>query len=186
MAYTGPGKSFRKGVSLIEIMDMFPDEDTAAVWFESIYWPDGQLSCLRCGSVRAYRTKSGKPMPYRCSDCRQYFSLKTNTAFEESNIGLRKWAIAIYLICTNLKSVSSMKLHRDLNVTQATAWFMLHRIRQAFEGVPYPFEGPVEVDETYVGGLERNKHGRMKQRAGRGPVGKTPVVGAKDRDVQVR
>ena len=88
--------------------------------------------------------KGGKPMPYRCSDCREYFSLKTNTAFEGSNIRFRKWAIAIYLVCTNLKSVSSMKLHRDLKVTQATAWFMLHRIRQAFEGMPTSFEGPVE------------------------------------------
>ena len=136
MAGRAPGKSFRKGISLIEVMEMFPNERAAVRWFESIYWPDGQLACLRSGSVKAYRVKGGKPMPYRCSDCREYFSLKTNTAFEGSNIRLRKWAIAIYLVCTNLKSVSSMKLHRDLKVTQATAWFMLHRIRQAFEGMP--------------------------------------------------
>ena len=91
---------------------------------------------------------------------------------------LRKWAFAIYLELTSLKSVSSMKLHRDLGVTQSTAWFMLHRIREAWSR---SFAGPVEVDETYVGGKERNKHERKKLHAGRGPVGKTTVIGAKDR-----
>ena len=95
---------------------------------------------------------------------------------------LRKWAYAIYLEMTSLKGISSMKLHREIKVTQRTAWFMLHRIRETwkaeFEGL---FAGPVEVDETYMGGKERNKHGKKKLRAGRGGVGKSVVIGAKDR-----
>lgn len=177
-----PGKSHRKGISLMQLAERFPNEDAAREWFESIAWGDGEIACLKCGSENAYRVKSGKPMPYRCRDCRSYFSLKTNTALAGSNLTLRQWAYGIYLVVTNLKSVSSMKLHRDLGVTQKTAWFMLHRIRETWGGGNgAAFTGPVEVDETYVGGLERNKHESKKLKAGRGPVGKTAVVGAKDR-----
>ena len=108
------------------------------------------LRRLRCGSVNAYRVKSGKPMPYRCRDCKRYFSLKTNTPMQDSKLPLRKWAWAIYLEMTSLKGVSSMKLSRDLGVRQATAWYMLRRIREAFMDVAHVFEGPVEVDETYI------------------------------------
>ena len=127
-------------------------------------------------------------MPYWCTDCRSYFSVRTGTSLARSNVPLRKWAIAIYLCLTSLKSVSSMKLHRDLEVTQSTAWFMLHRIREAwaprFRGGDKPYDGPVEVDETYIGGRRKNmSNTRRKALAdtGRGPVGKTAVVGVKDR-----
>ena len=182
MAAQAPGKSHRKGITMMDMAAMFATEDAAIGWFEALHWPDGKMTCLRCGSADgAYRVKSGKPQPYRCKACKRYFSLKTGTAMESSPLPLRLWAWAIFLEMTSLKGVSSMKLHRDLGVRQATAWFMLHRIREAFADVAMMFQGPVEVDETYVGGLERNKHESKKLKAGRGPVGKTAVVGMKDR-----
>ena len=180
MAQQAPGKNHREGISVIELGDMFPDEDAAGKWFESHVWPDGR-HCPRCGSTRTHEAKHNK-MPYRCSDCRSYFSVKTGTALESSKISLRKWTFAIYLETTSLKGVSSMKLHRDLKVTQKTAWFMLHRLREAWAFKPSaPLAGPAEVDETYFGGREGNKHANKKKRLGRGGIGKSAIAGAKDR-----
>ena len=164
---------------MVQLCDMFPDENSAREWFESRVWQDGRY-CPRCGSTRTHDA-GHNDMPYRCSDCRGYFSVKTGTVMHSSNLPLRKWAFAIYLHLTSLKGVSSMKLHRDIGVPQKTAWFMLQRIRKAWESDDSPFAGPIEVDETYMGGRERNKHKGKKLKAGRGTVGKTAIVGAKDR-----
>ena len=128
-------------------------------------------------------------VPYWCSYCRGYFSVRTGTPIARSKFPLRKWAIAIYLCLTSLKSVSSMKLHRDIGVSQPAAWFMLHRIREAWAGGGSDggnFSGSVEVDETYMGGKRANMSNAQRKALadadmGRGAVGKVAVVGAKDR-----
>ena len=175
-----PGRSYRNGIVLLQLTDMFPDEESARKWFEGIHWPDNELFCLRCGSENVYRSKH-KEMPFRCRDCKNYFSVKTGTAIQASNLPLKTWVWAIYLEITSLKGISSMKLHRDLGITQTTAWFMLQRIREGLIPNMGAFEGPVEVDEAYFGGLEKNKHNSKKANLGRGPAGKTAVAGMKDR-----
>ena len=177
MVTKAPGKAYRKGLSLVELMDMFPTEDAAQEWFESVFWPEGRC-CGHCGSVNT-KAASHKYMPYWCSDCRSYFSVKTGTVMQASKLPLRKWAIGIYICLTSLKSVSSMKLRRDLKIGQKAAWFMLHRIREAWsdELDDDDFQGPVEADETYFGG----KRKALKD-TGRGAVGKTTVAGLKHRE----
>ena len=168
----------------MELTEIFPDETDAVVWFETIRWASGRF-CGHCGSTDTSDVPNAKPMPYRFRDCRSYFSVRTGTSIEKSRLPLRKWVFAIYLEATSLKGVSSMKLHRDLNVTQKTAWFMLHRIRESFAlGAGPPLDGPVEADETFIGGLRKNmpkdKRKALKG-AGTGHVGETIVAGARDR-----
>lgn len=182
MARKGPGKAHRERLTVIELLKMFPDDATAEQWFEEQRWPDGRF-CPDCGSTNTVAVKNRKPMPYRCRDCRGHFSVRKGTVMQSSKVGFQKWAIALYMMTTGIKGTSSMKLYREIGIRQGTAWFLMQRIREGFmDGQDKPFPGPVEADETYIGGKRKNMSNAMRKGlTGRGAVGKVAVVGTKDR-----
>ena len=184
MAYKGPGKHYRKGISTSQFFKMFPDDDAAEKWFIKHRWPDG-VYCIACGSLNVQRNAKRKRVPFRCreKECGKQFSTKTGTFMQSSKIGYKHWLFAMYLVATNLKSLSSMKLHRDIGISQKAAWHLAHRIRKTWGDKPKDlFQGPVEADESYFGGQRRNmKKSKREQLTGRGPDGKVAVVGVKDR-----
>ncbi len=184
MAKQAPGKRYREGLSLIDLFKMFPDSGTAEDWFIQVRWGD-QVKCPRCGSQNIQDPTTHPDMRFRCRTCRKFFSTRTGTVMQGSNFDYQTWAIAIFQMTANLKGVSSMKLHRDLNIAQKNAWHLAHRIRETFNDRNISFTGPAEVDETFTGGKRRNMSNARRKAlkdTGRGAVGKTADVGIKDRE----
>ena len=182
MPHKAPGKYYRKGLSWMEITKMFPNEEQAEQWFAQARWPNGPV-CPKCHSTNIQSKAKHATMPYRCRACRVRFSVKAGTVMQGSKLDLQVWAIAIYILTTGLKGTSSMKLHRDLKITQKSAWYLANRIRETWDD-KQPMQGSVEVDETYMGGKEGNRHASKKNVRGRWPAGKHAVVGMNSRETK--
>jgi len=172
---------FTQFKSLPQFLDHFKDEQTCKDYFESIRYKDG-LFCAHCGNEKVHRFKNGKR--FRCYSCKKDFTLKTGTIFGESRVSFRQWFIAIYLLTTCKKGISSVELAEKVGVTQKTAWFMDHRLREAMKQDTEKLSGEIEADEKYVGGREKNKHYNKRNRTGKRL--KTPIVGFLQRKGSVR
>jgi transposase-like protein len=182
----------------------FTDETAAREHLEALRWPQGPF-CPHCGSFNATRLPAQRGRPTKtnpegairagviqCNDCRQQYSVTVGTVFESSKIALHKWVLATFLLCSSKRGMSGHQLARMLGVTQKTAWFMSHRIREAMKPVdgepPLGGEGKaVEADETFIGGKEKNRHKskRAVKRLG-GSWGKETVFTLVERDGKVR
>ena len=170
----------RQKLSLRRILNLFPDDQTAETWFIQARWSEG-IQCPLCES-KAVTERTTKRRSWRCKECRKDFSTRTGTLMQSSNLSFQTWAIAIYLLTTNVKGVASTKLGSDLNVTQKTAWHLAMRIRETYQDrTPKQLSGTVEVDETYIGGKDRNKHAQKQTQDGRAYGVKHAVVGMKSR-----
>jgi len=171
-------------ISTYEIMKRFPTEQAARVYLEERRW-NGEPVCPFCEKKARIHVRKVDGY-FRCLACNEDFTVRTKTVMERSHIPLNKWLYAMYLMVTARKGISSLQLSKELGITQKSAWFMLQRLRESCKGDGEILLGVVEADECYIGGKEANKHESKKLKTGRGTVGKTAILGIRERKGNVR
>ena len=172
-------------ISAYQFFKKFPTEAIARQHLEQQRW-NGCVRCPHCDAAERIQTRKVEGY-YRCLACKFDFTVRTGTMMERSHIPLTKWMYAVYLVATARKGISSMQLSKELGITQKSAWFLLQRIREACgNGNDAMLSGIVEVDETYIGGKETNRHESKKLKVGGGTRGKTGVIGLRERGGHVR
>lgn len=173
--------------TLLDAVKYFADLEVCHRYMLAIKWPDGEVVCPHCNGDKVGYIQSRRMLQCKAPECRNQFSAKVGTIFEDSPLGLDKWFVAVWCIANAKNGISSCELARTIGVTQKTAWHMLHRIRTAMETKTFrKLNGEIESDETFIGGAGQNMHSGVRKARGRGAVGKAIIHGLLERKGEIR
>ena len=173
-------KKIAATISVTQLLKYFSTEEKCIAWLEQARW-QGKPTCPHCQGQDRVSLAPSKRFTYWHQNCRKHFTVKTKTVMHSSKTPTQNWIVALYYILTARKGISALQLSKELGVQYRTAWYLMHRIREACASGEFKLDNVVEVDETYIGGKEKNKHASQKPKKLRGTTGKQAVIGMRQR-----